>query len=492
MCKSQRYLCLIYLLFFYSCAVSKKNYNPTKKYAPEALQKDFVLLQKILEAKHPALYWYTPKEKMDAYFDKFYNVIKDSMTEQEFAWLVVAPTIDKIHCGHTTMRMSNAYSKWAKGKLIPSFPLYMKVWNDTLAVYANLNQKKDSVFKRGTLVTAINGIPNKLLIKYMFEFLAEDGFSNNINYYRLSANFPYYHKNIFGYSKNYEVDYIDSLGKEQKIIIPLFVPLKDSQKKDIAIKTKNKKIKRSDRILKYRSFTIDSTKAFAIMQLNTFSDGHLRKFFRKSFKKLKTENIKNVIIDIRTNGGGRVGMSTLLTKYISNKTFKIADTLSTHARGLGKYTKYIKGGFFNNVQMFFMAKKTADGKYHIRRLEKHYFRPKKNNYKGNVFVLTSGPTFSASSIFCNAIKGQQNCTLVGEETGGGWYGNSGIMIPDITLPNTSVRVRLPLYLLVQANHGQTKGTGVLPDVLVPTSYDAILKGYDKKMQVVKNLIINTP
>jgi Peptidase family S41 len=479
------------IIFLSSCATSNKNYNPAKKYSPAELQSDFNLLKTILEKKHPAIYWYLPKEKMDEYFEKYSQILKDSLTEQQFAWLAVAPLVNKIRCGHTSMSMSKAYSKWVRGKLIPSFPLYLKVWNDSMAVYANLNYTKDSIFKRGTLVTSINDVPNKLMIKYMFEFLAQDGYANNVNYYRLSANFPYYHRNIFGINKTYAVSYIDSIGKEQKTVLPLFVPLKDTVKRDsIKVVVKEKVVKQTseEKLLRYRSLVIDSSKKMATLTLNTFSDGHLRRFFRNTFKQIKEENIQNLIIDIRNNGGGKVDMSTLLTKYISRLPFKIADTVSTPARGLGKYGKYIKGKFLNNIEMFFISRKQKDGNYHIRHLEKKIYQPKKDNYTGNVFVITSGPTFSASALFCNAIKGQPGITIVGEETGGGWYGNSGIMIPDITLSHTGIRVRLPLYKLIQANHGQTKGTGVMPDVLVPPSYDALLKGYDKKMQVVKGLI----
>jgi Peptidase family S41 len=492
--KSYAVFLLSIIILFCSCASSKKYYNPAKKYSPETLQQDFAVLRHTLEAKHPALYWYTPKEKMDEYFEKYYAVIKDSMTEQQFAWLAVAPLINKIHCGHTSMSLSKSYSKWVKGKLIPSFPLYMKIWNDTMAVYGNLNYQKDSIFKRGTLVTSINGIPNKLIIKYMLEFLAEDGYAHNVNYIRLSGNFPYYHRNIFGLSKTYTVEYLDSTGKEQKATLPLFVPLKDSLKKDSTKRdTTIKKIKipRSQKLLDSRSLKIDSTKTFATLTLNTFSEGHLRRFFKRSFKQLKKEKINNLVLDIRNNGGGKVGVSTLLTKYISWHPFKIADTLYTHARGLGKFSKYIKGGKLNNIQMFFSSRKGEDGNYHIHRLEKHFYHPKKNSYDGKVYVITSGPTFSAATLFCNAVKGQDGITLVGEETGGGWYGNSGIMIPNLKLPNTGVRIRLPLFKLVQVNHGQTKGTGVIPDVLVPPSYDALLKGYDKKLQVVRGLINNS-
>jgi hypothetical protein len=487
------YSCFFVLLtvLVCSCAASKKNYNPAKKYAPEVLQKDFILLKNILEEKHPSLYWYMPKEKMDQYFIKYYDEIRDSMTEQNFAWHVLAPLIQKIHCGHTSVSMSKAYSKWVRGKAIPAFPLYMKIWNDTMAVTANLNWRKDTVFQRGTLITSINGIPNNLLIKYMMEFLPEDGYANNVNYIRLSGNFPYFHRTIFGLSKSYNIGYLDSNNVEQKITVPLFIPQKDSLRKDSIIRKEKKHMPIEKKILQYRSLSVDSSGKFATMTLNTFSDGHLRNFFRRSFKKLRKEKINHLVLDLRSNGGGRVGMSTLLTKYISRKRFKVADSLFTQSRGLGPYTKYVKGGFLNNIEMFFASRKKADGNYHIGHLERKLYELKgKNHFNGQVYVLTNGPTFSASALFCNAVKGQQDITLLGEETGGGWYGNDGIMIPDITLPNTHVRVRLPLFRLVQYNHKEeNKGKGIPPDIFVGTSYDALLNGYDKKLEVVRELIM---
>ena len=483
--------------FLHSCT-STKNYSPAKKYAPAALQKDFVLMRNILEAKHPSLYWYTPKEKMDAYFTRYYNVIKDSMTEQQFAWLAVAPLLDKIRCGHTSMSLSKSYAKWGRNKVLPSFPLYVKLINDSLVVYGNLNAKTDSLIKRGTVITSINDIPNKVLVQYMLEFLSEDGYSYNVSYMRLSGNFPYYHRNVFGLSKNYKITYLDSIGKEQKTTIPAYMLVKDSTKKQDSTKPiiipKEKKIKipRAEKLKQYRSLEIDSSGKFATLTLNTFSEGHLRNFFRRGFKKLQKENIGNLIIDIRSNGGGRVGMSTLLSKYISKQPFKIADTVATQSRGVGGYGKYISGKFFNSLQMMVMSGKRKDGLYHLKRFENHFYKPKQNNYNGKVYVLTGGNTFSASTLFCNAIKSQAHVKLVGEETGGGAYGNSGIMIPHFTLSNTKVQIRLPLYKVVQPYYGQEKGRGVLPDILIPPSYDALKNGYDKKMVFVKSLITKAP
>lgn len=490
-------VCLFLLnVFLISCSVSKKNYTPAKKYPQQLLRRDFALLREILENKHPSLYWYMPKDSMDMYFDRYYQQIRDTMTEQQFAWQILAPLVDKIHCGHTSVSLSKAYAKWADGKRFPSFPLSFKVWNDTMAVTGNLN-RKDTVFKRGTIVTAINGIPGKTIVKRMFDYLPQDGYADNINFIRVSANFPYYHRNIYGISKAYTITYKDSAGAEKTTTIPVYTPPKDTVKKISHRTDTTGKAKRPvtkpvvKKLTEYRSMSIDSSHTLAIMTLNTFSKGRLRTFFRRSFREIKRSKINNLVLDIRSNGGGKVAISTLLTKYISRKPFKVADTLYAVSKTLAPYTKYIKGRFLNNIELFFISKKQKDGLYHLGHFEKKLYKPKKrNHYNGKVYVLVNGPTFSASTLFCNAVKGQNGIKLLGEETGGGWHGNNGIMIPDIILPITKTRVRLPLFRLVQYNHVPKNGTGILPDVYIGTSYDALLKGYDKKMRVVKEMIYN--
>lgn len=478
------------LLFLYSCATTSKNYNPNKKYSTAQLQQDYSLLRNILEKKHPSLYWYTGKDSMDMYFDKYYGAIKDSMTEQQFGWKIIAPLTDKIRCGHTSFAMSKGYNNWVSGKRFSSFPLFMKFWNDTMVVTNNLN-RKDSVLKRGTLITSINGMNNAALKETMFGYLTEDGNANNANYIRLSGNFPYYHRNIFGISKTYAVKYIDSAGTEQTLNIPVFNFPKDSSGKTPAPVTekKDKHETRQKRLREMRSLAIDTINNTAIITLNTFSSGGLRKFYRQTFRYIKKTGITNVVLDLRSNGGGRINLSTLLTRYVSRVSFKVADSSFAVTKSLRPFTKNIKSGFINNLGLFFLTRKNKDGLYHFRHWERKKYKPKTtNHFSGDLYVLINGSTFSASAIFCNAVKGQPGIILVGEEAGGGWYGNNGILIPDITLPNTHIRVRLPLFRLVQYHHVPKDGRGVPPDIYIGTNYDALIKGIDKKMQVVMEMI----
>ena len=80
---------------------------------------------------------------------------------------------------------------------------------------------------------------------------------------------------------------------------------------------------------------------------------------------------------------------------------------------------------------------------------------------------------------------------MGEETGGGWYGNNGIIIPDIVLPNTKIRVRLPLFRLLQFEHDKVpqKGTGVIPNIYCGPSLDALIHKVDNKMEAVIKTIM---
>jgi C-terminal processing protease CtpA/Prc len=131
----------------------------------------------------------------------------------------------------------------------------------------------------------------------------------------------------------------------------------------------------------------------------------------------------------------------------------------------------------------------VDGYYHFRYFEHHYYSPVvEDHFDGSVYILTGGYSFSATCLFAGALKGQSNITLVGEETGGGYYGNTAWMIPDVTLPMTGVRFRLPRYRLVVDRQRLKDGRGVLPDVPALPSVEALSKGLDFKTAKAKELI----
>lgn len=486
---------ITFLLVGTSCSVSKNNYNPDKKFSSVQLKEDFRLMNKVLKANHPSLYWYTTKDSLDAFSAIVESTLSDSLTEPQFknklAWYV-----SKIHCGHTSTRPSKGYAKYYSAKKLPQFPLNIKIWKDSAVVINNL-LKNDTFIKRGNIITDINGFKTKLIIDSLCSLMSTDGFSNNFKFQAFSFNFPAYYKNAFGTDSLYMVSYLDNVGKSKIDTLKNFMVTPDtaSNKKDSLNTSKNavqntlsKKQIRQLTLLSYRNLSIDTISKTAFLAINTFSKGRLKRFFRKSFAHLKNLDTKNLVIDLRQNTGGDVMSSTKLCKYLVDKSFRIADTVASLRRGM-MYKSSITPWFFYWWAMQFSTKKMDDGRFHFRYFEKHFFKPKKkNHFNGNIYLITGGYTFSAASIFTNNLKGQSNVKVVGEETGGGSYGNSAIFIPEIILPNSKLRVRLPLFRMILNKENPKNGRGIFPDIeILPTS-DFIRKGIDAKLEKVKAMI----
>ncbi|HXB43818.1 MAG TPA: S41 family peptidase, partial [Puia sp.] len=357
---------------------------------------------------------------------------------------------------------------------------------DTMIVTANID-RRDSILKRGTVIKSINGLTSRQLRDTMFDYMVTDGYSQTGKYQSLSNgfNFGSWYKNIYGLEDKLDIYYYDREGNEKQTIVPVYDPLADTLKRETGEKMPfhdlNRKEIKQLRLFNTRNLQIDTSGSTAFMTLNTFSNGNqLKRFFRQSFRTLSENQIKNLMIDLRSNGGGDAGNSTLLTKYIITKKFKLADSLYAINRS-SRYDKYIEKSFWYKVLMVLVTSKRADGKYHFGYFERHYFKPKAYpHYNGDVYLLIGGNSFSATTLFAGALKGQKNVTLVGEETGGGYYGNNAWMIPDVTLPNTGLRFRLPKFRLVADKSRVKDGHGVMPDVLVLPTAEAIKKGIDIK------------
>ena len=441
-------LCCLVLV---SCSVSRHSFNPDNKYGKELLQKDYTVFRDVLEENHPSLYWYTSKDSMDHYFNSGYESISDSMTETQFRTLL-SWVVSKISCGHTTVRPSRKYLKYYDTARSRQFPLSFKFWDDSVVVAANLN-RRDTILTRGTVVKSLNGKPISFYRDSIFQFLSMDGYGINHKYQSLSnrGNFGGWYRNVFGLQERYRVGYVNNAGEEKTVIVPIFDPYRDSTARRMAnsFERISRKERRMNRLFNNRNVQVDTAGSTAYLTLNTFIGGNgLHRFFRHTFKNLKKYDIQHLVIDVRSNGGGNVGNSTALTEYLITRRFKLADSLYAINKS-SRYRKHIHEYFQNLLFLTFISRKRADGKYHFGYFERHYFKPKKKyHYDGKVYVIIGGNSFSATTLFANCIRQQQNVTLIGEESGGAAYGNTAWLIPDVSLPYTKVRFRLPRFRMV--------------------------------------------
>jgi hypothetical protein len=491
--KTNIWLCLSIILAV-SCSSSRKTYNPQYKYPPAELQADYSLFRHILESSHPSIYWYTTKDSMDYFFEQGFQTLHDSLTEIQFRD-VLAYVISKLDCGHTSVKGSKAFNRYIDTASSLAFPFALKFWSDTMVISANL-RRRDPLLQRGTIVTSINGYTARALKDTLFNYITTDGYSMSGKYQSLSTGFAFanLYKNVIGLTDSFDIHYIDSLGFEsQTYVKPYDFRADTMNKKTLShgppAKGSGKKKEKPTFYLSSVNLQLDTVMKTGFMTVTTFDrSNHLRKFFKNSFRELQENHIKNLIIDVRSNGGGDAGLSTLLTRYIADHKFKLADSLYT-IKPPAEYKKYIQNGFWYGLLVSAVTRKGKDGKLHFRYFEKHYYSPKeKYHYDGQVFILIGGNSFSATTLFAGDLKGQKNVTLVGEETGGGYYGNTAWIIPDVTLPNTGLRFRLPRFRMVVSRDRLKNGRGILPDVWVLPTSEAIRDGIDFKAMKVRELI----
>src|SRR5688572_20873763 len=87
------------LIGLQSC-VQTKSARLTKKYSPEELKEDALLLNNVILEMHPGVGIYKTKDYYKNLFSEFISSLKDSMTEREFR-LKTKLVLDQLHCGHT-------------------------------------------------------------------------------------------------------------------------------------------------------------------------------------------------------------------------------------------------------------------------------------------------------------------------------------------------------------------------------------------------------
>ena len=87
------------------------------------------------------------------------------------------------------------------------------------------------------------------------------------------------------------------------------------------------------------------------------------------------------------------------------------------------------------------------------------------------------------------IHSNTNAVFIGEESGGGYYGNNSGMVPEMILPVTRIRIAIPLIKYVMAvKEYPFKDHGFFPDYEVIPNIAEKINGIDPELAFAKKLI----
>ena len=418
--KYQLIILLLAIVLLASCgSVKQHNKNVYALRTEKELQKDVDYLYKKLQELHPKLDWYISKQELDYKFDSLKHTITSPMTGNEFH-RKISPLLASVRQGHNIMyplvekispKEAKAYKK--KGDS-PLSQFEYALFEDKL--YIVKNNSADTSIHAGSEVIAVNGItPQEIYQNYRLTSTS-DGYNATFYPQRFAASFGgqyqlYNGKQLLD-SALYQLKYNDILETYWVCRTKKDTTNVANRPKTTAASTTGK------RELTY----LEADSSIALMTIPAFSAKSFSTFYKKSFEQLRAANTQTLIIDLRNNPGGSLKNIQTLYAYLTDTSFYFTSKAEIASR-----TSLLRNNPFKNSPVvvkilspiLYPAKlismgitlskiKQEDGKYYH-----NLYSAKRASYnplyfKGDVYVLINGRSFSASSILSSNLHGEPN------------------------------------------------------------------------------------
>ncbi|HVR97508.1 MAG TPA: S41 family peptidase [Thermoanaerobaculia bacterium] len=468
----RRIIPMTLLILLTACIGMTETPQTSTKLSREQLREDFRILRQALEEGHSGIYRYTSKAEMDRIFDQAEKSLDKPMDILEL-YRVVAPVVGAIKCGHTALRLPDPVRQELTEKT-PLLPLQVRILDQKVYVFRDLVHADRRL--AGKEIRSVNGVPASRIVTTLLPMMVDDGDGAGLRQIQASGNFGIYLVTLMRLRAPYEVTVTDSgTGREETVHL---AGMELTKIREASQAQAQKPAPADEPAL---SFLDDG--GIAVMRIPEFSG--LYGFFEGSFKEVQAKRTKTLILDVRDNGGGDDSLGKLLFSYFVDKPFRYYDDLILNKTSFS-FEKYTTQSMLPPPSAF---EKGKDGKYHwVTHPNWGINQPSQPTFRGKVLILINGRSFSTTSEFLSHMHFNQRATFLGEESGGGYYGNTSGYMPTIILPHSGISLHLPLVTYYMAVKGYKEASrGVIPDYPVSYTIAELIAGKDKEMELALKL-----
>ena len=436
--------------------------NKKVTFSTDELKADIKYLKTKLENNHPGLYLYTSKPIIDNVFDSLENSITKPLTELEFyKHLTIISSI--IKDGHTIILPSAEITN-SQNSIHNFLPYHFVILHNQL--FLDMAYTNDNSIPIGSEIISINKVDASEVIKQLSERQVRDG--NNLTYplWILSNYFRQYYSFIFGHPANYAISY--KINGQTNAALIKALP-KDSiyfyRQKNYPNKVFSN-LPNEGLTLK-----IENDNKYAVLTIKDFHNNVLKEEYKQNFDKviasyfeqINNSKTENLILDLRNNQGGDIENGVYLLSYLLDKPFSVVQEYNCVEN--------------NEVQ-------------HCNGPSLGQHNPKSGNFKGKLYVLINGGSFSNSGIVSSCLQVNNRATFIGQETGGNPNVIAGF-IKDIKLPSTKIQVQIPTKQFVITDKANNNGHGVMPTQFVEPKLKDIIENKDTELDYTIDLISKT-
>lgn len=432
----------------------------SQKITKDQVQNDLSFLKKSIHQYNPTLGIYNPNFETES--TELIKSVKEEQSLFEY-FALLSQLCAFSNEGHYSLgTWQDTVHKDIRNGIAAYLPISVKIIQDQLYIWGDFTQKGH--LSKGDELLKINGQSSKKILQQLYNQLPSDGSIQTYLEKQCSNAFPWFYYLYVEQASTFVLEYIDQTTKTHQ---------------SITIKALNKKQIVENYAVRYPKIDskIDSENSNAIYELKneeyytylklksfnrTLIETHKlksKKFYKMLFQKIETWNHKHLIIDLRGNMGGRNEFADDIVPFIlQDKT----------------------------TNSFLRKTVSWKGK------EKTYKMPKpsKNAYKGQIYILINGATFSAGSSIARYLKEYGNAIVIGEESGTRYEGFAAGSKQYVYLPNSNIRIGIPRYHIYfpSSKKQRTTNRGILPDHKVTTSISDIINNKDVVLEQALSLI----
>ena len=437
------------------------------------LREDWRILRAALEEGHGGLYRITPRAEMDGHFDRAGAQLDSGMTAFDFV-RIAAPVVAAIHDGHTRIDLPPAWEVWL-AEQPRLFPFRLAFVRSRAYLHRDYSARGDAPL--GAEVLAINGIAMAALMGPILARVPSDGHGVTAKYRALESTITFgrWYTIVFGHTTRYELLVRTAAGETRRLVEPgLTVPAL----------TERYERRYPETVAPGPPLALEVDGDVAVLTIRTFERGAyarsglaFERALSDALATVRDRAARHLIIDLRGNGGGADEYGKLVYAHLTERPFVFYRSLEIN-RASFDFLRYSE-----TPDLTVPADRIHPNDHGTFDLLGHpnlgFQSPVEPIYAGAAIVLIDGGSFSATSELLSVMHSNRRAVFVGEESGGAYIGNTSGLSATITLPNTGVRVRIPLVRFTMAvPDDERRYRGIVPDHEVIPTIDDILAGTD--------------